>query len=713
MLSLGRLKIRTKLLLIAGLAIIGLAASMAASTYRLDKMLKSERELKTRQLVETVCGVIDHYYKLSLTGVMPEDEAKREAVSAIKGLRYDKSGYFWINDMHPVMIMHPEKTELDGKDLSDYKDANRKKLFVEMVETVKNSEAGFVYYYWQKPGSQQPVRKLSYVKGFAPWGWIVGSGVYLDDVTEVFQAGVRQNIIILILITTLFGAIAWFLSASIINPIGAEPSYVAGIVRSVADGDLSISIDFKGKKTDSLIGNVKGMVGSLNGMVRKIGRTTSDLSDMSGKLSVAADRVAEAIQVQASGIAGTSSAVTEISASLKEVTGWVDNLSISATESSSSILEMSANNEEVAQNMESLSNSVEEVSASIFQMSATIRQISGGVSALLDATTTTALSVSKMDDNIRQVEKYASDTVDITDVVREDAEKGKEAVEATISGIGEIRRSALITSEVITNLSERVHDIGAIVTVIDEVTEQTNLLALNAAIIAAQAGDHGKGFAVVADEIKQLAERTRSSTREIGQVILGVQDGTRRAVEAIKRADSSIVDGEKLSQNAGETLIKIVEESQKASGQMGEIARAAVEQGQLSQNIRTAMEKVADLVEQFAMATHEQAQGSELIITAVERMKDLSGQVRTATKEQSKAGSLIARSTEEITSMIQQIRRACLEQSRGSEQIVASIENIQNSGQVNLDTTAIMNESAAGLARQVEVLQQEMNSFKV
>lgn len=711
--SLGKLKISTKLLLIAGLAIIGLAASMAASTYRLDTMLTGEKELKTRHLVETACGVIEHYYNLSSTGVMTEPEAKRAALSAIKGLRYDKSGYFWINDMHPFMIMHPEQTELDGKDLSDYKDANGKRLFAEIVETVKNKGEGFEYYYWQKPGFPQPVKKLSYVKGFTPWGWVVGSGVYLDDVSAVFREGVKHNIFILMIITALFGAITWYISKSIVIPIGAEPSYVAGIVRTVAEGDLSISIDADGKKANSLIGSVKGMVANLNGMVRKIGRSASDLSEMSGKLSDAADRVAEASQVQASGIAGTSSAVAEISASLKEVTNWVDNLSISAMESSSSILEMSANNDEVARNMESLSNSVQEVSASIFQMSATIRQINGGVSALLDATTTAALSVGEMDDTIRLVEKHAGDTVEITEVVREDAEKGKEAVEATISGIGEIRRSAQITYEVIADLSDRVRDIGAIITVIDEVTEQTNLLALNAAIIAAQAGAHGKGFAVVADEIKQLAERTRSSTREIGQVIVGVQEGTRRAVEAIKRADKSIADGEKLSENAGETLNKIVDESQRASGQMGEIARAAVGQARSSQVIRDAMEKVADLVEKFAMATHEQAQGSELIITAVERMKDLSGQVRVSTQEQSKAGALIARSTEEITSMIQQIKRACLEQSRGSEQIVVAIENIQHSGQTNLDTTALMNETASSLSQQVELLQKEMNAFKV
>jgi methyl-accepting chemotaxis protein len=713
MFSLKAQKIRTKLWLIAALAVLALSASMAVSIYRLDAMLTSEKELKTRHLVETAYSVLEHFYNVAKAGGMSESDAKNTALSVIKSLRYEKDDYFWINDMHPTMVMHPYKPELDGKDLSDYKDANGKKLFVDVVETVRKNDAGFVYYYWEKQGFSKPVRKVSYVKGFAPWGWVIGSGIYLDDVSEVFFAGVKHNIFILALIAVLFGAVAWLLSLSIIRPMGAEPAYFAGIVREVAEGNLALSFNTDEKHSDSLLGVVKNMVGSLNKMVGKVGRSATELSHVSGKLTDAANRVASATQVQSSGIAGTSSAINEINASLKEVTLWVDNLSRSATESSSSILEMSASNDEVAQNMGDLSKSVEEVSTSIFQMSATIRQVSSGVSTLLDATTTTALSVSEMDDSIKQVEMHATDTASITDAVRQDAERGKEAVDATIAGIGAIRNSAQITSEVIATLSERVRDIGAIITVIDEVAEQTNLLALNAAIIAAQAGEHGKGFAVVADEIKQLAERTRCSTREIGQVIKGVQEGTRRAVETINKAEKSIAHGEGLSADAGAALNKIVAEAQKASGQMTEIAQATVEQARGSQRIREAMVQVADLVEQFAKASQEQAQGSELIIAAVERMKDLSSQVRSSTLEQRKVGALVTQSMANITSMILQIKRACDEQSRGSEQIVAAIEGIQHSTQVNLDTTAIMNEAATSLAHQVELLHLEMQAFRV
>lgn len=503
------------------------------------------------------------------------------------------------------------------------------------------------------------------------------------------------------------------INRTILDSLGGEPSYVAGIARQVAGGNLALTIETAGNQPDSLLSVVKEMVGSLNRMVAKVDRSAAELSRISETLTGAATRVSGASTLQAGGIAKTSTAVSEISASLNEMALWVANLSNSAAESASSIMEMSASNNEVALNMETLSHSVDEVSSSSVQMSATIRQVSDGVTILMDASSTTASSIIEMDKAIKQVEKHASFTAGITDAVCRDAEIGNQTVEATISGIGEIRRSARITSEVIDSLSRRVLDIGAILAVIDDVAKQTSLLALNAAIIAAQAGERGKGFAVVAGEIKQLAERTTRSTQEIARVITGVQDETQRAVEAMTAAEKSIADGEALSAKAGASLKKIVAESQQASGQMAEIARATMEQARGSQSISDAMAQVSDLVGQFASATLEQAQSSELITAAVDRMKDLSLQVLNSTREQNNVGSAIAHSTSDITGMIQRIKLSSDEQSRGSEQIALAVEHIRQSAQVNLDTTAVMNEAATSLARQVQLLRQEMKSFRV
>uniref|UniRef100_A0A831UEK0 HAMP domain-containing protein n=1 Tax=Geobacter metallireducens TaxID=28232 RepID=A0A831UEK0_GEOME len=485
-------------------------------------------------------------------------------------------------------------------------------------------------------------------------------------------------------------------------------------VKSGAEGDLTSRVPVtSGDELGRLGDDFNTMLEKLGELVKKVNRSLVEVGQISANIFEASRRVLAAAEVQADGVSQTSSAVTEINASIKEVSTGVDSLSLSASETSSSILEMAASIEEVALNAEALAQSVEEVSSSVVEMVASIKQISSSVTTLMDVTSSTASSVAQMDSSIKQVEKNAMESAAISEGVLRDAEMGKASVEATIAGIGEIKRSSRITSEVIETLSGRVSDIGAILLVIDEVAEQTNLLALNAAIIAAQAGEHGKGFAVVADEIKELAERTSSSTREIAQLIKGVQDETARAVEAIEVAEKSIADGEILSQRSGEALAKIVTGVQETTAQVESIARATMEQAKGSQMIREAMEQVSDMIGQIAGATREQSKGSDMIMGAAERMKGLTSQVRVSTKEQAKVGNFIASSTENITTMIRQIKRACDEQTRGSEQIIRAVENIQESTGTNLGAAKMMEDSVSRLSRQLEVLQGEMNSFKV
>jgi len=505
--------------------------------------------------------------------------------------------------------------------------------------------------------------------------------------------------------------IAGSAALSLVRAVAREAAFAHAVVH---EGNLNdrLTVDSDDEIGD-LAGSLNKLVEMLHEMVSKVDVSSLELSRISRTLSDASKKVVNGAEQSNARVAETSSAVSEINASIKEVSHGIDGLSLSASENSSSVLEMAASVEEVALNVENLSQSVDDVSSSIIEMAASIKHISDSVNGLIDSSTVTASSVIQMDSSIRQVEKSALDTTAISEEVRRDAETGKVSVEATIKGMQEIKRSSHITHEVIVTLSEKASDIGTILSVINEVAEQTNLLALNAAIIAAQAGEQGKGFAVVADEIKELADRTSSSTREIEELIQGVQEETRRAVDAIDLAEKRIADGELLSQKSGVALGKIVSGVEMASQQVGEIARAAAEQAKGSQMIREAMEQVTDMIMQIANATQQQGKGSELIMTAVERMKVLTSQVRSSTREQSKVGSLIAGSTENITSMIQQIKRACDEQSRGSEQIVTAVEDIQKSTHENLSAAGTMEKAVHGLFQQVEVLKKEISTFSL
>jgi methyl-accepting chemotaxis protein len=523
--------------------------------------------------------------------------------------------------------------------------------------------------------------------------------------TKAVTAGVVTLLTMLLIIL-----LSYRITTSITRPLRACVDFA----RTVADGKLDARLTVAGGgEAADLATAMNTMAQNLHSMVSRVSSATEVLISIDTNIEKAAHKLVSSAHLQEVAVGETSKAVDHINTSVHEVSERVEKLAESASETSASILQMASSVEEVAISADKLGDAVDEVSSSIIEITASIKEIGGSIVNLLEASSTTASSIIEMDATIKQVEKNAMETSAITEGVRKDAETGKFAVEEAMAGMQAIRSSSRITAEVIENLSLRANDIGTILSVIDEVAEQTSLLALNAAIIAAQAGEHGKGFAVVADEIRELAERTSSSTREIAIVINGVQEETRRAVDAISQAEESISEGERRSHLSGVALEKIVSGVQKASIQVREIARATVEQAHGSQSIKEAMESVEEMVGHIANSAREHARGSELITIAVERMKDLTSHVRTSTREQSRTSNLIARATEDASAMIDQIRKASGSQAQSSAMISKAVVNIQTATYANSEAATVMDSSISGLSRQIDLLEKEMSGFKI
>lgn len=167
-----------------------------------DAMMMDKKEM-IKELSETAWSILSEAAELEHKGELTKKEAQARAISEINGLRYgnDMKDYFWICDMTPKMIAHPYRPELNGKDMSTFIDANNKKMFLEFVNVVKEQKEGYVEYYWQwKDDPNKIVPKLSYVKEFAPWQWIIGTGIYLEDVEQDISAITNRVIIISIII---------------------------------------------------------------------------------------------------------------------------------------------------------------------------------------------------------------------------------------------------------------------------------------------------------------------------------------------------------------------------------------------------------------------------------------------------------------------------------------------------------------------------------
>jgi methyl-accepting chemotaxis protein len=189
-----------------------------------EKKLMEEKRGAAKDVLDIAYTLIDAYCYRANTGEMTTERAQKNALTIIKQLRYRDNDYFWINDLEPKMLMHPNFPKLEGKNLKDDTDPTGKHLFVEMVNIVKEKGEGFVSYMWPRPGATEAVPKLSYVKLFEPWGWIIGSGIYIDDVQEEITR-LKWNIIVATLISVFIVLIFAYFVAHKISELWKWLSY--------------------------------------------------------------------------------------------------------------------------------------------------------------------------------------------------------------------------------------------------------------------------------------------------------------------------------------------------------------------------------------------------------------------------------------------------------------------------------------------------------
>ena len=189
----GARSIAGRINLLIAFAIFCQVSIVAYQLYEYRDSVWDQRRHELTNLGSVALSIVNSEYAAAQSGQQSEEAAKAHAMQRLGALRYNTNDYFWINDLHPRMIMHPIKPELNDKDLTDFKDPDGKHFFLEMVEVAQREGTGFVAYNWPKPGKDAPQPKLSYVAEFKPWGWVVGTGVYVDDLNEMFMAQVKAE----------------------------------------------------------------------------------------------------------------------------------------------------------------------------------------------------------------------------------------------------------------------------------------------------------------------------------------------------------------------------------------------------------------------------------------------------------------------------------------------------------------------------------------
>ena len=213
------LSIRQRLWVLVIAVLFGLLLLLAAALNQLHGLLSEEKVKQVRALAESGHSIVQMYYDKFRAGELSEEAARAAALEHIGAIRYEGDNYIWVNDTDQRLLMHPVKPSLNGKLMAGTKDPNGFLLFQAFVDTATQQGEGRVGYSWPRPGSEKPVPKESYVKLFAPWNWIVGTGIYVDDLQAAFWASGRVLGGLAAIILVLLGISVAFIVRSVVTPI--------------------------------------------------------------------------------------------------------------------------------------------------------------------------------------------------------------------------------------------------------------------------------------------------------------------------------------------------------------------------------------------------------------------------------------------------------------------------------------------------------------
>jgi methyl-accepting chemotaxis protein len=504
--------------------------------------------------------------------------------------------------------------------------------------------------------------------------------------------------------------VTYFMARDVSTPV----AILRAAAERLASGDLRPTSTFESEdELGDLARSFDAMVEALRTTIARVADSADSLEARASALGPVCRTLSAATVEQEQGTRRAAESMEQINAQVSGIAQSSQALNESVEESSSSILELGASGEELNETASLLSSKVDEVSSSIEQMVRSVKQVSENTEALANAAEETSASMEEMAMSLRQVDTSAAEAGRLSERVVERAESGRIKVRETIAGMEAIREATETAESVIRSLQGRAVEIGAIVDVIDDVADETNLLALNAAIIAAQSGDHGRAFSVVAEEIKDLAERVRASTKEIGGLIRSVQAEATRATAAIERGSASVASGVDLSAEAGMALEEITAASQDSGTRISGMVASLREQAKAAGHVVDLMERVRGGVDVIREATAEQNRGNVVVFQGAVTMREVALQVRGTTEEQARGSVRIRESVEGVRDAVERINSALQEQSQACAAAADFLEEVRGRGATHEEATLTVEGVARQLLAQAEELRAEVRRFRM
>jgi methyl-accepting chemotaxis protein len=528
------LKIPAKIFLLSGsiILIFTLVASWLYIHFRNNIMDARRNEI--RHVVESAWGQVDHFARLANTGHMSKSEAQEKAKAIIQDLRFAGENYFWINDMQPNMVLHPLDPELNGQSLAAKEDSNGMRMFVKIAEICRQNGEGFLEYAWHKEGSSKPVGKISFVKRIPDWNWVIGAGLYLDDIQKVLSNLFYTTFGILLIVIASSTTLVFFVTRDISKPLNES----AEILEKVGKGDFSLRLDLN--RNDE----IGRMANALNQCFDNVREMFLNIRTMGVQIAVNTLKVSNQVEVSSRNSMEQGTLAQDIFASSQETNAAHSEISTNTQEicaSTSNHLETAQNSfKELMETNDSINSMTEKIAGytlTIGQMDVESQDIKKIVSLIKSiATQTSLLSLNAAIEAARagQAGKGFAIVADEVKALAEQVNAASEDIADKINNmlahietcINETEDISQVAKATQTAVSRSCDSFKGMITDLEKSDDQLQSITASVEELSAANNEvHGKVSHInqISREVSDTMEEARTSTDDLYQITENLQ----------------------------------------------------------------------------------------------------------------------------------------------------------------------------------------------